>query len=84
MRGEWRDHPVTSELVAELKETVDQMKEDWKNGLLSNMSMEASAMKNAEMIGAVNAYDSVIDHINELGKEDRGEENEWSPQVIES
>lgn len=64
-RAEWKHHPVTQELIKELRASQETLKEEWANGKYTHTDEGATIQLNAERIGQHNALQSILDFIQE-------------------
>lgn len=58
---EWLQHPVTQEMKKALRAKCDGIMQEWAQGGFTRETCEATALKNAEMVGVVGAYEAVFD-----------------------
>lgn len=62
----WMHHPVTEAHLKRLKEAQEEIKESWANGVYTTESIEGTAQKNAEAIGAYRQIDQILIDIEEM------------------
>jgi len=67
---EWTKHPVTVEMFNNLKEAKAQMAQMMIEGQFTTESMEATALKHAEVIGKATAIDDIIAEYQEAFKDE--------------
>lgn len=62
-RDEWRQHPVTQELLGHLRDAQQESKDAWADEVFTGESADECLAKNAKAIGGVNMLKQVIDKI---------------------
>ena len=67
---EWAKHPVTVEMFNNLKEAKMEMAQMMIEGQFTTESMEATALKHAEVIGKATAIDDIIAEYQEAFKDE--------------
>lgn len=71
---EWRQHPVTRYLLADLAEQVAELQDAWGRGAFTTETADGTLQLNASSIGAVKALQEVILDIREIAGEDEDED----------
>lgn len=57
--NEWRQHPVTQELLRILGKWQEELCKQWMYGRFTDQSQYATAILNAKAVGSCEAYDKV-------------------------
>ena len=67
---EWSKHPVTVEMFHNLKEAKIELARMMIEGQFTTESLEATALKHAEVIGKATAIDEIIAEYQEAFKDE--------------
>lgn len=70
-KAEWYRNPVTQELLKELRETVQETKDNWEAGIYVGESLEQGALQNAKALGGLQVLNEVIGVIEECKEKAR-------------
>jgi len=68
LRKEWQTHPVTADLVRELTESLEDLKERWVQGNLTDPSAEGTVQLNSRSIGEAQAYKNMLEQIAQIAE----------------
>jgi hypothetical protein len=68
MRKEWVTHPVTIEFIQELERALEELKDRWMNGNLTDKSAEGTIQLNSMSIGEAQAYKNILQMIEQIAE----------------
>ena len=63
---EWREHPVTRYLLEDLAEQVQDLKDAWGRGALTDNTTDGTIQLSSMSVGAVKALEEVSYDIQEI------------------
>jgi len=62
-RLDWTQHPVTKELLEQLRESRFEVKESWAKECFAGQSLEQGALQNATALGGVRVLTDLIQQL---------------------
>lgn len=66
-RREWKQHPVTQEFLAKLKESKQETMEMWASEQFVGETSELTLAANTAALGGMRVLDQVIEQIEAMG-----------------
>lgn len=67
--NEWRDHPLTRQLILRMREDLDALKDGWVGGSYVYDSYHASGHVTGVAIGKARSITDYLEFIDELSKQ---------------